>query len=409
VALADVGPLARLIDPGLKDPEARNRERIAALLELVALPVDDEAIEALCAGDKQLADWLRATCHDEAVKDLIAASDKLRRYVQARAREAEGELKTAEGRATAAMEDANAQSREVSERWQKPIPAEALLSEADALARVQEATRQHERTLASAQQREALEQQQEGIRRTCGPRPDPTEAEERLRSIQLTVAASERRIAEMQAELMAAEANLKADKVRLENAQEHRDQTDTDARYWDKQRAILAVAPAGATQAKVDADAEILANTQLDVERHRASRALYDALDRQKTADAEASTAREEAARLRETAASVHQRLAGLLERHGSRLTVADGRLVLLDAGGEARDFDLRLSDGQRVAAALEIAAGAYPAGVVALDGRYWLALDPENRTAFAAAAAERGLYVVTEQPDAGELRVERS
>lgn len=89
-----------------------------------------------------------------------------------------------------------------------------------------------------------------------------------------------------------------------------------------------------------------------------------------------------------------------------SGLTVVDGRLAEL-VDGEAMDFERRRSDGQRIRAALRVAAKAYRGQVVPLDGRYWLALDDAARAEFGAIAAELGLYVLTERPTEGHLRVD--
>jgi ATPase subunit of ABC transporter with duplicated ATPase domains len=58
LSLAEATPLANLIDPGLKDTEAAARARIRALIELIRVPVDDAALDALSQGDAGLREWL---------------------------------------------------------------------------------------------------------------------------------------------------------------------------------------------------------------------------------------------------------------------------------------------------------------------------------------------------------------
>jgi len=78
-------------------------------------------------------------------------------------------------------------------------------------------------------------------------------------------------------------------------------------------------------------------------------------------------------------------------------------------------DFETRRSEGQRIDAAFAVAAKAYGAGpgasgdrvpIVALDARYWTALDADNRRAAAEAAATHGLAVLTEEPTSGPLAI---
>jgi len=120
-----------------------------------------------------------------------------------------------------------------------------------------------------------------------------------------------------------------------------------------------------------------------------------------------ARTATARAERLRDSAGGIAGRVGQILAgTEASGLTVVDGRLAEL-VDGEAMDFERRRSDGQRIRAALRVAAKAYRGQVVPLDGRYWLALDDAARAEFAAIATELGLYVLTERPTEGDLRVD--
>ena len=143
---------------------------------------------------------------------------------------------------------------------------------------------------------------------------------------------------------------------------------------------------------------------------HRA-RELYD----QARALREAARADREAADLkRRIAANVSAVLAELLGEAGvPMLRVIDGRIVVEAGEGDLRDFETRLSFGEKVRVALEVVARGIAGStrdrvpVVALDPAFWLALDPERRAEVGALAHETGVALLTEEPTEGELRVE--
>lgn len=109
---------------------------------------------------------------------------------------------------------------------------------------------------------------------------------------------------------------------------------------------------------------------------------------------------------LRADVAKMHESVGAFLRDAGVQgLTVVDGELAAL-VDGKPVDFDTRLSTGQKIRAALKLAAPRLH-GVVFLDAEYWLAIDDAGRKEVDAAAVELGLIVVTERPDAGPLRME--
>jgi hypothetical protein len=65
------------------------------------------------------------------------------------------------------------------------------------------------------------------------------------------------------------------------------------------------------------------------------------------------------------------------------------------------------LSLGQRTRIAADLtAAHSAKDSVIPLDPKFWLSLGDQNKIEFAEICAERGLYVVTEKPTSGALRV---
>ena len=93
VELADIGPLGRVIDPGIKGTQEAARARIRALIELLDLGIKDSDIDLLCGDDAALGDWMRGEPKDY---DLIQASEKLRRKAHAMARAYEVDEKSEE-------------------------------------------------------------------------------------------------------------------------------------------------------------------------------------------------------------------------------------------------------------------------------------------------------------------------
>jgi hypothetical protein len=87
-------------------------------------------------------------------------------------------------------------------------------------------------------------------------------------------------------------------------------------------------------------------------------------------------------------------------------LTVVDGRLAAI-TDDSTKDFEARCSTGEKVFLALNVAATAYKGRVLPLSGEFWTSLDPHNRAEFAKTAKEFGLYVITEEPTAGGLRLD--
>lgn len=400
LSLADTSPLSTLIDPGLKDSDAAARARVRALIDLLGVGVDDAALETLCQGDALLLAWLGEEIQAECIDDLMAAAEKLRHHVHGQARGHENQAEEMEGRGGAARD----RCRELLEALGGK---EKLVTQStdDARTELDVGTRRHERAVALCEAREELEAQQAEIRGTLGERPDRDgtgllESEADLADIDAGIEALRCTLAEAQQRRAAKQAEVKALEQRTVEL------TDA-AKRWDEQQAILAKVPEGPNRERLPAlEAEFVGTAQAALDLAQRSE-VYRVAEAERL---EAETAREreaaEALRLRHLAASLPARLGVILAAAGAKgLTVVDGRLhAILD--DKTLDYERRLSDGQRVKVALDVAAQAY-SGVVPLAGSFWASLDPANRAEFAAMAQERELYVMTEEPADGELRVD--
>lgn len=403
--LADIGPLARLIDPGIKDTAAAARERIRALIELLDLAVDDEALSVLCPQDEALRDWLREEVGLEAIDDLMVASEKLRSRAHAMARDDEGATTMAEATKTAAAERCARLLEELG-------GADALVDDTpdEAKEALDGAIRQHERALAQCEARQELEAKQGSIRATLGERPSTDLAESLAGDLESQLDDLNAFVLRARQGLEKAEREQAVINSQFVTARADLDKTKQRAALWDEQDAILREPLTGPTFDEVQ---ELQVTLVEAAVRHAGAAhksAEYREEEAAKTAaEREREAAEKKARHYRELAAGIPQRLGEILRQAGAPgLTVVDGRLHAFRNGGDPKDFEHRCSTGERVALALDVAAAAYEGKVLPLDGAFWTSLDPDHREAFARLAEERGLYVLTEQPTDGELRVEQ-
>lgn len=401
--IADAGPVSRIIDPGMKGSDEAAAARIKALIELLR-PSFDAATIATLAGDREIAEAVGQEYREGAVATLDEAAERVRlvthrlaRAAEAKAAEAAGAASAAELHAAEALERAGGE-----EGLEQPPVEQAERAAIDARERLGQAK-------ADRARRVALEAQQAEARGALAEAPDPLRFDQDIELRQRAVDAQQLRIDELSALLAKereAQAAIKADLVALKRAKE---QALAAGEQQLRLRQILAQPIEGPDEEELErfeaaavAAEETARAARLAAEvRHLATQA---ALARQAHALAD-----DRAKSLRELGRTVYDRLADLPEiaERAGRLTILAGRLHVRDGDGDLHDYELRRSDGQRIDAALEVAAEVYGHGsVVALEDRYWLSLDDQHRAEFARLAARHGLYVVTARPTEGALSV---
>jgi hypothetical protein len=391
VELAEVGLLADLIRPNLKDAEARNRARLKALTGLCPIPVDEAVWLSLAADDETIAGAAQGMASDPAGLSLLDAADLVRRAANTLA--LEREKLAAESRGAAAAAEQKLSSFEYfTAGGQLPSRSAADLEAlTDALTREAGALR------AQADARRQLEQQQEAVRSGLGERPDVQAEAEHYRALSAEIGELEQRLADLRTQRegsRARGAGLKA-----------------AAEQWGRNREILSRPLDGATEAEVQAAERGLAAAREELELAR-EYADFLSLKAERLAGRDRADAEELTAKsYRGVAKGLPETIAGILRRRGlPGLTIEDGRLAAVDVEtGEVRDFDSRLSFGQQVRAALRVALPAHrdrslPV-VLPLDPTFWLALDAEHQQELAGIAKDEGVYVITERPCEGELR----
>ena len=399
VELADIGPLGRLIDPRLKGAGESARARIRALIELLDLGTTDDDVVLLCGQDGALLDWMRGEPKDY---DLIQASEKLRRKAHAMARAYEVNEKseeiqrqTAEDRARDLLKDLGGR-----ENVTAVLPPGA---EAAHIAAIRAFDRAEVECLA----RIALTAQQAEIHETLGDLPDLAEARNAIDLARESQHKAYDRIKSLEAQLALAKSVARSCSGDFDAAVKHDQEVAERAERHAKQLEILDREPTGATADQVAELAAGADTAQSEVRRARKSAALLAEEARATDAKVLQAKAKKEAERYRGIAANIPLGLGRILAEGGaSNLTVVDGRLHRV-IDGETYDFETRSSTGERIAAALTVAASAYKGKVVPLSGELWGALDPEHQRLFVSEARHRELYVVTEDPSGGALRVE--
>ncbi len=392
VRLVSTGAIGKLIDPQIKDDTLAARARVRALMSLLPLPADDEARLELTKNDEELQRWIAS----EPATDAMELGEAVRKRANELANELEKQSQQAQGEAAAMV-------KQIEELG--PLDYEAgEVTKARALA--ERAVREAEVMGHTARARQRHEEEKQRIAAVIGERPCS-----KLASEQVAGLAEEIREAEMKV------AGLRS---RYQEAVRERVRLDEEARRWDEQAAIVKQVVEGPSledAAKAATEAEQL--------KARAVRAeiLAQAMSYKRSADLASSTAERcgnRAAVLRAIAKGTADAMGRLLERRGlPGLAMVDGRLCVR-AGDKLKDFDTRLSFGERVRVALGIALAGIDRGSVEhrsagnrlpllpLEPEFWLALDGKHRAEVAQIARERGVCLVTEEPAEGELRFER-
>ena len=409
--LADTGPLARLIDPGIKGADAAARERIRALIELLDLQVEDEFLELLTQKDEGLHAWLRQEMSDEAVEDLMEVAELLRHKAHSRAREQEADAEQAEGVIGATGKRAD----DLLEALGGPdkltdIPV------GEARKKLDEMTRRHERAVAQCEACETLAEKQDKIHENLGARPEMAAFEEKaleidgvIVSLEGEIAAAEKQMRALTTKIGKLKASRDIERVRAES------QNDLIARQlkaiesWESHKVILDQPLEGPSRERVaEMKVQFVDDAQTVLSLAEQTADYRSEEERRAQAVRERDDATKLAEHYRDLAAGIPEKLGEILASAGAPgLTVIDGRLHATAEGG-AKDYEYRCSTGERVALALRVAATAYQDKVLPLDGLLWASLDPDNKAAFIQLAEEFGLYVITEEPASGPLRLEK-
>ncbi len=404
VASIEEFSIGDLIDPPVKDDDARNRHGIKALLRLSGAEADPQLFHHL-AGGKEEFERLIAP---EAIKtnDLVDMAVKVKRAFETRAQAAEAEAEKEEAKAAA---DRNA-------------------GDGLDLAAETDAAKLQQRLEDAAGLKSAMDEQAKAARKALS---DAAEAREKLAA----ATGQAESIAELEAAHLAAikAENDASDEVillgrQLQDAKNRL--TVATVALQSQERALNAAKRnlqlTAGWQAAIDAAANVTCPSDDDlelagdcvvaarraIETAAVVRAAKERIERAAAHQKAASEFRKTAMRLREAARGTNDVLSAAVASR--RYSVDGGVLCGTLPDGEVRPY-YDLSDGQRtmiaVAEKIERARAVEPDGkklaLVDLPQRVYQDLPPSVRRALFALAESRNCCVVTAEVDDGELRAE--
>ena len=392
--------VAELVDPGLKSPEAADAKRIKALVQLANVLPSADLFYGLVGGREQFDKLIGTSAM--ASDDLVTMAERIKRDLEAKARNEESQAEHAEGRARGAREAAagvdltsESDAAKLQARLESAIREESCLkAQVEASAKAMTAHRRATDALGDAEAE------------YCGPTlEEATEEESRCKTeVEQTEAklrAAERALAEAKADHGQAR-TLYSQAIAIRKSAESHEST---LRQWREQvETSIPVAPdaeqlAGASKAVTAARQAVEQGALVRAARQHLAEA-----------DAHAATAvlhRDRAEQLRDAARGTDEVLSDVVAKSGSQLRVEHGRLVL-DTGRGATHFG-ELSMGERWKIALDIAIDALGTkGVLTIPQEAWEALDPINRGLIAEQVSGRGVLVLTaEATEDDEIQAE--
>lgn len=378
--------IGRLVDPGIKDPESADRQRIQTACALAGVESDASLWGTLAPG-------LEAELQ---VGDLMEQAKNVRKELHRRAREHEDEATRLQERARVLQAEAGEVEDFDFTDEAAQANLEAAISEHSALkARAEAATAARER----GEKAKAWLAQQ-------GKAPD-------LDALNVTLqAAFDRRD---EAEALVEECEKKLIDARLSHAKaadavrHARSELEAGEKLAEHRAAADAALADATKHAGACPTAEQLAEAERKVAQARKDIALAAAAARADEKKQQAKAALEEREAVRDQADAARaaaDRVDDILAQHLAAvmpqgLRVIDSRLVL-ERGTRLVPF-AELSDGERWTIALDIAIEAMPAaGVIPIEQPAWEGLDGEARRAIAAHAKKRGITIITAEADHG-------
>lgn len=411
ISLADVGPFGKFVSPGFEAPGACAKARVKALLELTGQQIDAAALDLLTAEAPSYREFIEEWIHAKSCEDLVEAAGHLGREVHRDAAEQEKKAAAALGGETDAADRVRALLRDHFENNPAKVPD---LEFQPATERVADLQRDLAVAEESAKGRAALLAQQQKLKENRKARPNTERAMEILKeAVKLQGIAANDVTEATQILEQAKSAKCIAD-IREQQARDSFSDAEKTARGWDSDEEILTREPSGARAADVEAVRNLLEQSQTlaTLARHA------DDLRAEQARATERGLARNEAEKrakeLREAAWGIPLQLGRILEASGvdniqvemikpsSRSDKKEMRLFS-HIDGKRREWETRMSPGQKMKVAIQIAARHYePDQVLAIPAELWLSLDGEGKTMTHELLLEHGLVGISEEPSDG-------
>ena len=372
---------AKLVDPGIIDPEVADQHRIRALVALAGVKPDLSLFHEVFCSQELFAATVKATSLAKS-DDLVALASAIKRDAEAAARAAESEADDLAGRAKAKF-DKSADLDETAPHDKAALQA-AYDESIRRLASLETEQISNDRLRADGEA--AAEQLQEA--------DEFLSVEAATKELEAAKAAQDKAIRVLRA---AEVAKQKADSE-LQAATRNLAQAESAA----KQRAALVGMIEAAKAARVITDEEIAAAkaakdaAQAAVETGQRVRDYLKAKADGKLLANQSIAARQKADRLRAAADATQDVLSKAVQSAGiPELRVAAGRLVTTTKRGQTLFGEL--SPGERWRIAIDIAIRQVgERGVFAICQEAWDAVDVHNRRAIDAQVRAAGVTIIT-------------
>lgn len=393
--------IAKLVDPGIKDVASADAERIKAVLNLLDIPVDASTWHDTAGGPEEFN-----ALGIELTGDLVTDAGKVKRALEDKARKLEAEAIRLSGLYAARTADANEYGPEVDRDAAK---LNAAVEAAIALkSKIDEQRKNFE---AQSWRRQEAKRQLDAL-------PASREAELLAKANELAavrdeksaaVEAIEEKIVALKAELATA-ISLRSHAIVEHDAAVSAWQSEHD-RSNDRvafEATLATELPPGPTDGDIAEAAQSLEAARQAAELGSLARKADEKAAEARELKKQETELRTKADSLREAAKSTSEVLSDMVAKLDVGLVVYEGRLsVQTDRGTEPEPFS-ELSQGERSRIATELCClRVGRGGLLPVAQEYWEGLDPINKRAIAAVAEKHGVYVVTAEADAGELRAE--
>jgi len=378
--------ISQLVDPGIQNEEAADRQRIKALIQLSGQSADHTLFEKILPQGVSLGELLPPS---EQSDDPILLAGRIKRALEAEARRFEKIAEEHKAELSVVEKELGAVPQCDAELWFRitrhpdVVRAEAEMSVAQALATVRDLEARQE---MAARQAEQIAQAKEALAELEGGdlvSPEKIDAEisdldEKIRRLEQALAAArERRTQLVKRREQAAVLQQQIVKLRRIVSQE-----------------VSLVDDGEIAKARDALEAARRAHAQVTDSIHRASLAKRIEELRKRVSEGEGR-----AFVFRDAAHATDDVLSSLVARVTRKLRVDGGRLVC-DTDRGTEPF-AELSPGERWRIALEIAVEQLgPGGIVTVPQEAWEALDPVNRSEIAAIAKQVGVVILTAEAD---------
>lgn len=406
--LDDKVNIARLVDPGIKDPERADAARLRVLIHASGMLADPAIYGELIDG---VISWDELEVDDNTDDPLVLAQ-RVKGSLERLARHAERLMEKLHAQAQLiaeseeeeeidAIEEGGDRENELLSLHKQRKTIEKMIAEADA-----ELVSMHSQMSVYKTRRAVVDEAKAKLAEIGTV--DVTLKEAEMSEASDEHIKADELVRELQSELSAAiERRRQAEEKVARAVEALKEARDAKTREEFYQRAIEAALPPEVTNDQIVAKQSSI--MELNGQRQRSIRAgeLIETIKKFRALAGDAEDARGRAELFRELAGQVELVLTQRLPL--GRLRLADGRIVLENPDRGGLELFSDLSRGERYREALQLVANQLPdGGLVTLDQEAWEGLDPENQSNVASHAASFGIAILTAEATDGELRVEQ-